>query len=123
RRLYLRHAKDEESHAERFRRRGAEILRGLPAERRGAVFQAEWLAPGERGLDALRVDAQGAAALLAFLHLSEKAAAGRFAVYGQVLGLDPATRDVFLQVLKDEAFHMSYTYRQLERLTGRPRRH
>src|SRR5204862_5230225 len=105
RRLYLRHAQDEGRHADYFRRRGVEILRGLPRARRAAVFQAQWLAPGERGLDDLSVDAYATAALLAFLHLSEKAAAGRFAVYGDVLGGDPKTQRIFLRVLKDEAFH------------------
>src|SRR5204863_9243970 len=52
--LYLRHAADEERHARLFRTRGAELLRTLPG-RRPALFQLNWISPGERGLDDLRV--------------------------------------------------------------------
>jgi len=116
RRLYLRHAEDELRHAALFRERGRALLRGLP--RAPAGFEANWLAPGERGLDDLRVDGQGDESLLAFLHLSEKAAAQRFAIYRQVLGHDPATRAVFDDVLHDEAFHMTYTQTQLARVAS-----
>ncbi len=120
RRLYLRHAMDEQRHAELFTRRARDILAGLPG---GAAdgFQATWFAPGERGLDDVRVEPGGDEALLAFLHLSEKAAAGRFALYREVLDHDQVTRDVFGQVLRDETFHMNYTRSQLVRVA--PERH
>ena len=115
RQLYLRHALDEQRHAELFRKRGRAILRGLV--RNGAAsFEADWFAPGERGLDDLRVDGENDASLLAFLHLSEKAAAGRFALYEEVLGEDPETQGVFHTILRDEAFHMAYTHQQLTRV-------
>lgn len=114
RRLYLRHAEDEMRHAELFRRRGRELLAS-----RARVFEANWLAPGERGLDDLDVGSQSDESLLAFLHLSEKAAAGRFAVYRDVLGGDPQTRAMFARILEDEEFHMSYTRKQLARLAPR----
>lgn len=124
RRLYLRHAMDEQRHAGLFRARGralyASILKETPKDGT-APFQANWLAPGERGLDDLHVDSESTDSLLAFLHLSEKAAARRFAVYHAVLDVDPLTRDVFTDVLGDEAFHMNYTYSQLKRVS--PRRH
>jgi rubrerythrin len=116
RQLFLRHAQDEERHAGLFRRRGREILAASPRRSR---FEANWLAPGERGLDELAVDGQSDEALLAFLHLSEKAAAGRFAMYCQVLDADPNTRALFATVLEDEVFHMSYTRKQLARLSPR----
>ena len=120
RRLYLRHAMDEQRHAELFARRARDILAGLPG---GAAsgFEGRWLAPGERGLDDLVVESGGDEALLAFLHLSEKAAAGRFALYREVLDHDLATREVFGQVLRDETFHMNYTRSQLVRVA--PERH
>jgi hypothetical protein len=126
RRLYLRHAMDEQRHAGLFRARGRAIYAALHAESvaggaNGGSFQANWLAPGERGLDDLQVAKENEDALLAFLHLSEKAAARRFAVYHEVLDIDPATRDVFTDVLGDEAFHMNYTYAQLKRVS--PQRH
>src|SRR5438105_6322891 len=55
RRLFLRHAADEQRHADLFRQRGHELLATVPASSR---FEANWLAPGERGLDKLRVEAQ-----------------------------------------------------------------
>ena len=121
RRLYLRHAMDEGRHAELFRRRARAILAALPADAAPEGFQANWFSPGERGLDDLRVDKESDGSLLAFLHLSEKVAARRFAVYRQVLSVDPDTRDVFTDVLRDEAFHMNYTYTQLARVA--PERH
>jgi hypothetical protein len=113
--LYLRHAEDEYRHAELFRQRGRELLLALPRRDGRASFVPDWLTPGERGLDDLRVDEERDASLLAFLHLSEKAAAGRFAIYRKVLA-DPKTKDVFGMVLRDEAFHMNYTHAQLQRV-------
>jgi hypothetical protein len=85
----------------------------------GPTLEANWLAPGERGLDALRVDAESDDTLLAFLHLSERAAAERFAVYERVLDSDPDTQRVFAEILRDEAFHMNYTHAQLKRVCPR----
>jgi hypothetical protein len=117
RRLYLRHAGDEQGHADLFRARGRALLAELGAAS-PAGLELGWLAPGERGLDDLRVEEHTDASLLAFLHLSEKAAAGRFALYREVLA-DPATAEVFARVLHDEEFHMTYTRTQLERVAPR----
>jgi rubrerythrin len=114
RRLFLKHAGDEHHHASLFRARGRALLQRLP--RGAAAFEANWLSPGERGLDDLRVDRENPEALLAFLHLSERAAAQRFAVYREVLTHDPATAEVFDRVLDDEEFHMRYTGSQLARV-------
>ena len=59
--------------------------------------------------------------MLAFLHLSEKAAASRFTVYRDVMQHDPPTRAVFEEILHDETFHMNYTLTQLARVE--PKRH
>jgi hypothetical protein len=115
RKLFLKHALDEQRHADLFRGRGLALIRTLPAGAASGV-QADWLTPGERGLDDLRVEEEGDAALLAFLHLSEAAAARDFANYIAVLGADPPTRQVFEKVLHDETFHMSYTRVQLDRV-------
>jgi hypothetical protein len=120
RRLLFFHARDEQRHAELFRRRGAFLLRTLSGAPRSA-YRADWLAPGERGLDDLRIEELEGAALLAFLHLSEKSAARDFASYRDVLQRDPLTRAVFEEVLRDEAYHMNYTLSQLVRVS--PRRH
>jgi hypothetical protein len=121
RRLYIRHAQDELRHAEMFRARGRGLFRTLSASARASGLQANWLAPGERGLDDLRVEKESDESLLAFLHLSEKAAAERFAIYKTVVAGDPETCDVFKRILRDEAFHMNYTHAQLRRVS--PRRH
>jgi rubrerythrin len=119
RRLFLRHAADEARHAVLFRTRGLEILRGLDGAR--SMGAPDWLTPGERGLDDLRVEDERDDALLAFLHLSEAAAARDFTSYIKFLDADIPTREVFQRIVRDESFHMSYTREQLVRLA--PRRH
>lgn len=115
RRLYLLHARDEERHANLFRRRGTMLLRSLSA-RSFPVLQLDWISPGERGLDDLCVERESDASLLAFLHLSEKAATRQFATYRDVTGRDPKTSEVFAEILRDETFHMNYTLSQLRRI-------
>jgi len=118
RRLYMVHAADEDRHATLFRTRGTDILRALPA-RAAEIAQLNWISPGERGLDDLRVHSTSDASLLAFLHLSEKTAAGHFAAYGDAVRNDPATHAVFREILRDETFHMNYTLLQLNRIAPR----
>lgn len=118
RRLLLRHASDEERHARCFRTRALELGRRLPAGW-ASGRDPDLLAPGERGLEALRVDDVSLPTLLAFLHLSERAAAERFAAYRKVLAkVDPETSALFADVLDDEVFHMRYTETQLRRIAG-----
>jgi len=115
RRLFLAHANDEQRHAKLFRERGLQLLWENPAGRSDLPGTA-WATPGERGLDDLRVERETEGALLAFLHLSESAAARDFAAYARALDRDPDTRAVFETVLHDETFHMNYTRIQLQRL-------
>jgi len=121
RRLFVIHAADEDRHADLFRRRGMALLHALPV-RSTTPFQLNWVSPGERGLDDLRVHTESDASLLAFLHLSEKSAAAHFATYVDALKDDPLTGSVFGEVLKDETFLMDYTYAQLIRIASE-RRH
>src|SRR6478752_9114052 len=115
RRLYLEHAIDELHHGDLFRERGTALVRA----RRGA--QAVRLSgnplPGGHGLDDLRIEGEPDHRLLAFLHVAEKAAAGRFTIYRELVDDDPATRAIFEQILRDEVFHMNYTYTQLARVS------
>ena len=120
RRLYTIHAADEARHAAMFRTRGTALLRSLPF-RSLAVRQFNWLSPGERGFDELHIERKSDAELLAFLHLSEKAAAGRFTIYCHALGKDPGTKAVFEEILSDETFHMNYTLAQIGRIAPRRR--
>ena len=119
RRLYLVHAADEHRHGVLFKQRGAELLRALP-ERLRPSFQGNWLAPSGHGVDDLHIDGSDEA-LLAFVHLSEKAAASRFTIYRDVLQEDLSTRAIFEEILRDETFHMNYTYSQLVRVS--PQQH
>jgi hypothetical protein len=120
RRLFMVHALDEERHATLFRTQATALSRSLEG-RSPPPSRLNWVAPGERGLDDLRVHAESDASLLAFLHLSEKSAAGHFAAYVHALKDDPHTSQVFKEVLRDETFHMNYTLAQLARIA--PERH
>ena len=114
RRRFLAHARDEVRHAEIFRARGCALRATLGLSSAASGF--DWFAQGERGLDDVQVEHEEPGALLAFLHLSEAAAARDFSLYQQVLDHDPETRFVFEQVLRDETFHMRYTRAELDRI-------
>jgi rubrerythrin len=117
RRLYLEHAIDELRHGDMFRRRGAALLQMRPARAAG-LFDGSPL-PGGHGLENLAIDGEPDRRLLAFLHVAEKAAAGRFKIYREVVDDDPPTRAIFEEILRDEVFHMNYTYTQLARVSPR----
>ena len=119
RRKFLVHARDESRHAAMFRARGLALRASLGAVDLGTV--PSWLPPGERGLDDLQVDRESNAALLAFLHLSEKSAARDFKIYRDVLATDPQTQAVFDRILRDEESHMRYTLAELERVSPKDR--
>ena len=121
RRLYLEHASDEFRHGVLFRNRAAALLTVLPV-RADPGFHADWLAPGGHGLDDLQIEGEPDYATLAFLHLSEKAAASRFTVYRDVMQHDPPTRAIFEEILHDETFHMNYTFTQLGRVAPQSQR-
>ena len=116
RRLYLVHAIDELRHGVLFRQRAASLLPALSTSSK-PKFHTDWLSPGGHGLDDLEVNGESDEAMLAFLHLSEKAAASRFTVYRDVLHDDPPTCAVFDEILHDETFHMNYTLVQLARVS------
>ncbi len=120
RRLYLEHAIDELRHGDMFRDRGTTLLRTRGAARR-VLWDGNPL-PGGHGLDDLKIDGEPDHRLLAFLHVAEKSAAGRFAVYRELVEDDPDTRAIFEEILRDEVFHMNYTYTQLARVAPRTHR-
>jgi len=115
RRLYLEHAIDELHHGDLFRERGAALRRAQQGARR--VRFAGHPLPGGHGLDDLRIEGEPDHRLLAFLHVAEKSAAGRFAIYRELVDDDPETRAIFEEILRDEVFHMNYTYTQLARVS------
>src|SRR5262249_57283951 len=93
RRLYLAHAIDELEHGVLFRERGGALLR-TRSMRVAGLFNGSPL-PGGHGLDDLQIDGEPDHRLLAFLHVAEKAAAGRFTIYRQLVDDDPPTRAIF----------------------------
>src|SRR5436190_8195119 len=115
RRLYLEHAIDELHHGDLFRQRGSALLRTRSTHDR-TLFNGSPL-PGGHGLDDLHVEDEPDERLLAFLHVAEKAAAGRFTIYRDIVQDDPSTRAIFEEILRDEVFHMNYTYTQLTRVS------
>jgi len=121
RRRLFAHARDEARHAALFRARGLALRTTLPQDPSENSF-ADWIAPGERGLDDLFVEDEDDSALLAFIHLSETAAARDFALYSSVLGHDPPTRAVFNRILRDEESHMRYSLAELDRIAPGRRR-
>ena len=112
---FLRHARDEARHAAMFRARGRSLRSSLD-EGESEPEMSEWFAPGERGIEGFDVARESDADLLAFLHLSESAAARDFARYANVLHRDAATRTLFQHVLRDEDQHMRYTRYELIRV-------
>jgi hypothetical protein len=114
RRLYLEHAIDELHHGDLFRQRGAALLR-TRSRRLKTLFNGSPL-PGGHGLDDLSVQDEPDHRLLAFLHIAEKSAAGRFTIYRDLVDDDPQTKAIFEEILRDEVFHMNYTYTQLARV-------
>src|SRR5215467_3885393 len=106
RRLYLEHAIDELHHGDLFKERG-EALQRARVSRPKTLFNGTPL-PGGHGLDDLRIENETDPRLLAFLHVAEKSAASRFAIYRDCVDDDPATKAIFDQVLHDEVFHMNY---------------
>ena len=115
RRLYLEHAIDELRHGDLFRERGTALLHSNGPRHR-TFFSGSPL-PGGHGLDDLRVEGEPDHRLLAFLHVAEKAAASRFTIYRECVDDDPPTKAIFEQILRDEVFHMNYTYTQLARVS------
>ncbi|HMI19298.1 MAG TPA: ferritin-like domain-containing protein [Sphingomonas sp.] len=115
---YLRHARDEARHADMFQAQGRKLHGKLhEGDANGAL--GEWIAPGERGIDGLDVARESDATLLAFLHLSESAAARDFARYAHVIDDDAATRTLFQRILRDEDQHKKYTRDELFRIAPR----
>lgn len=116
RRLFLAHARDEDRHARMFRARGRALGAGTAPRAGNAVV--DWISPGERGLADVRIGDEQLGSLLAFIHLSESAAARDFGEYSRVLGHDPQTRSLFDHILHDEEHHMRYSLVQLRRVSA-----
>jgi len=120
-----RHAADEVRHAELFRRRAQELraAHGVGAQRDDELDPRFDLA---RGRSSTEVDAHGflklalfdelgEVAYVAMLHVAEQRAAALFARHARALEQDRATQAIFLEILKDEKYHVAYTGATLKR--------
>ena len=127
RRHLLRHAGDEERHAEMFRRRARTVFgsaRGtLPLPESGGVDLAPAATLTERGnlsltdhgfLPSDSFAELGEVRYVAMLHLAELQAAEDFRVHRRLNARsDPETADIFARILRDERYHVAYTRAQL----------
>ena len=115
RRRLFAHARDEVRHAELFQARGLALRRTIADPGPDRALGDGFL-PGERGFDRLVVEQERMTGLLAFIHLSERAASRAFAAYGAVLDHDPETQAVIGKIARDEEGHMRYSRAELSRL-------
>lgn len=120
-----RHARDELKHAELFHRRAQE----LRAQSGVGVQRDDELDPRydlSRGRPSSEVDAHGFLKLalfdelgevsyVAMLHVAEERAAALFERHSRLLHDDPTTRAIFVEILKDEKYHVAYTGTTLAR--------
>jgi bacterioferritin (cytochrome b1) len=113
RRKYFRHALDEARHSDLFRERVEQMgglsprLRALEAGGSSSMLD---VVEGETLFERL-----GELEFLSFVYIAEEEAVEQFHVY-QKLGLMDDTTDAMMKrILKDEAFHVSYSRAELER--------
>ena len=115
RRLYLAHAIDE-LHTEICSASAAPhcFAHGPARSRRCSAGSS---LPGGHGLDDLRIDGRTRPSLLAFLHVAKKPPPAASQSTGKSSTTIRTTRAVFEEILRDEVFHMNYTYTQLARMS------
>ena len=116
RRLYLEHAIDELHHGVLFRERG----RGAPS--RSAPHDRRRCSPATRcpAATASTISASKASPIIAcsrFFTSRKNPPPDDSRSIGDLVDDDPATRAIFEQILRDEVFHMNYTYTQLARVS------
>lgn len=120
-----RHAADEVRHAELFRRRAQELraTSGVGTLRDDELDPRFDLARGRSSnevdghgfLKLALFDELGEVAYVAMLHVAERRAAALFEEHARALDGDPATQAIFLEILKDEKYHVAYTGATLKR--------
>ncbi len=126
---FLRHAADEQRHAELFRDRARELRAEHPhvaVPERDARFD---LAKGRDNDDldahgffvAGLMDELGDVSYVAMLHVAEKRAEKLFRLQCDVTRHDHRTNAVFREILRDEMYHVSYTKTALDQWRKRGR--
>ncbi|MCB9779638.1 MAG: ferritin-like domain-containing protein [Alphaproteobacteria bacterium] len=115
--LYFLHALDELRHSRMFRERA----RALAIERsrtQAVLDDSGYLhSHGIRGSDPLFTEL-GELDFLAFVWLHEQRGAAQFGIYAGLMDEDPASREMFARIEKDERFHIAYSRKELERLAA-----
>ena len=116
RRKYFRHAMDEWRHAGIFRARAA-AQGGRDAADAGREEAGLLLEHGIVGGRTL-FERLGEEGFLAFVYVAEADAVEQFDVYRRHQMPDPDTHAALDRILKDEAFHVSYSRQELVRMGG-----
>lgn len=113
RQKYFRHALDEDRHSGLFRQR-VEEMGGLSSSLRalevGGTSSMHDVVEGQTLFERL-----GELEFLAFVYLAEAEAVEQFHVYQKLGLMDPDTDAMMKRILRDEAFHVSYSRAELER--------
>ena len=113
RQKYFRHALDEDRHSSLFRQRVEEmggLSKRLKALEVGGTSSMHDVVEGQTLFERL-----GELEFLAFVYIAEAEAVEQFHVYQKLGLMDPDTNTMMKGILKDEAFHVSYSRAELER--------
>ncbi len=119
---FLRHAADEQKHADLFRRRARELRQAHPEVTLGEQEKRFDLAQSRSQNDvnahgfllAGLMDDLGEVPYVAMLHVAEQKAEALFRTQVAATADDPETRAIFEEILKDELYHVSYTKTALD---------
>ncbi|MDP2309556.1 MAG: ferritin-like domain-containing protein [Pseudomonadota bacterium] len=125
---YFQHALDELRHSRLFRERAVALTdahdraRGpraaAPGRAQAVLDDAGYIAAqGIRGTDSL-FQQLGELEFLAFVWVAEKRGAEQFEIYAELLRDDPATTAMFVEIARDERFHIRYSRAELDRYVG-----
>jgi rubrerythrin len=119
RRKYLEHALDEVRHSVLFRNRVRAL--GAPTRAQAAAWNANLLT--EHGIVGGKTlfERLGELEFMAFVYIAERDAVEQFRVYLDRRLPDEGTRQMLEDILRDEAFHVSYSYAALERFRAEGR--
>ncbi|MFZ5481685.1 MAG: hypothetical protein ACOZNI_33285 [Myxococcota bacterium] len=115
RRKYFLHALDETKHAGLFRARAA-ALGGADDRTRAALDDAGTLQRHGIVNGRTMFERFGETEFLAFVYVAEADAVEQFNVYRERRLPEQGTIDMLGEILKDEAFHVSYSKNELEKL-------
>jgi hypothetical protein len=114
RKKFFRHAMDEFRHARLFAERSLALASGGKAT--DVLEDPEYLlSHGIKGQQSL-YEKLGELDFLTFVWLHEKQAGRQFKIYAELMKKDPNSLAMFTEICRDEAFHVDYSRRELDRI-------